>query len=120
MTKADTAYRTIAEVSDLLQVQASVLRFWETQFHQVKPMKRMGRRYYSAEDVVLLARIRDLLYQDGFTIKGVQKKLKEKISEPSETPETPADAPKEATGKTPLKIVEELTALRDSLKPYLN
>ena len=120
MTKADTAYRTIAEVSDLLQVQASVLRFWETQFHQVKPMKRMGRRYYSAEDVVLLARIRDLLYQDGFTIKGVQKKLKEKASEPSEVPTTPADTPKEIATKTPPNIVEELTALRDSLKPYLD
>jgi len=118
MTKADTAYRTIAEVSDLLQVQASVLRFWETQFHQIKPMKRMGRRYYSAEDVVLLARIRDLLYQDGFTIKGVQKKLKEKA------PEQPTTVPEESKCESPTKVsdrlVAELTALRDSLKPYLN
>ena len=81
MTKAETAYRTIAEVSDLLQVQPSVLRFWETQFYQVKPTKRMGRRYYNAETVVLLARIRDLLYKEGFTIKGVQKKLREKSEE---------------------------------------
>ena len=50
MIKAETAYRTITEVADLLQVQASVLRFWETQFHQIKPVKRMGgRRYYRAE-----------------------------------------------------------------------
>ena len=64
MSKAETAYRTIAEVSDLLQVQPSVLRFWETQFKQIKPLKRMGRRVYQAEDVVLLARIRDYLYKD--------------------------------------------------------
>ncbi len=77
MMKAENAYRTITEVADLLQVQASVLRFWETQFHQIKPIKRMGgRRYYRAEDVVLLAQIRDYLYKDGFTIKGVQKRLK--------------------------------------------
>lgn len=75
--KAENAYRTITEVADLLQVQASVLRFWETQFHQIKPIKRMGgRRYYRAEDVVLLAQIRDYLYKEGFTIKGVQKRLK--------------------------------------------
>jgi DNA-binding transcriptional MerR regulator len=73
--KSEKAYRTIAEVSELLQVQPSVLRFWETQFKQVKPLKRMGRRYYQAEDVVLLARIRDLLYKDFLTIKGVQKRL---------------------------------------------
>ncbi len=76
MLKAENAYRTITEVADLLQVQASVLRFWETQFHQIKPQKRMGRRYYRAEDVVLLARIRDYLYKEGYTIKGVQKRLK--------------------------------------------
>ena len=83
MLKAENAYRTITEVADLLQVPASVLRFWETQFHQIQPIKRMGRRYYQAEDVVLLARIRDYLYKEGFTIKGVQKRLKanEKESE---------------------------------------
>lgn len=73
--KSENAYRTIAEVAELLQVQPSVLRFWETQFKQVKPIKRMGRRYYQTEDVVLLARIRDFLYKDFLTIKGVQKRL---------------------------------------------
>ena len=69
MIKAENAYRTITEVADLLQVQASVLRFWETQFHQIKPIKRMGgRRYYRAEDVVLLAQIRDYLSKEGVTI----------------------------------------------------
>lgn len=82
MMKAESAYRTITEVAELLQVQASVLRFWETQFHQIKPIKRMGgRRYYRAEDVVLLAQIRDYLYKEGFTIKGVQKRLKQDVSE---------------------------------------
>ena len=74
--KSQEAYRTITEVAELLQVQPSVLRFWETQFKQIKPLKRMGRRYYQAEDVVLLARIRDYLYKDFLTIKGVQKRLK--------------------------------------------
>ncbi|MBO5928557.1 MAG: MerR family transcriptional regulator, partial [Clostridia bacterium] len=78
MMKADSAYRTITEVADLLQVQASVLRFWETQFSQIKPIKRMGgRRYYRAEDVVLLAQIRDYLYKEGLTTKGVQRRLKQ-------------------------------------------
>jgi len=117
MAKAETAYRTIAEVSDLLQVQPSVLRFWETQFHQVKPIKRMGRRYYSAEDVVLVARIRDLLYKEGFTIKGVQKKLKEK--EPA-TPSLFDTAPvSEPVAVLPDALRQELVAIRDSLKPYL-
>ena len=117
MAKAETAYRTIAEVSDLIQVQPSVLRFWETQFHQVKPIKRMGRRYYSAEEVVLLARIRDLLYKEGFTIKGVQKKLKEKeTTVPSLFDVTPATEPKESLSDT---LRQELVSIRDSLKPYL-
>ena len=116
MAKAETAYRTIAEVSDLLQVQPSVLRFWESQFYQLKPMKRMGRRYYSAEDVVLVARIRDLLYKEGFTIKGVQKKLKEKVG----TLETNTESSPIVSAAAPSSdLVSELTAIRDSLKPFL-
>ena len=91
--KSESAYRTITEVAELLQVQPSVLRFWETQFKQIKPLKRMGRRYYQAEDVVLLARIRDYLYKDFLTIKGVQKRLKsgeEDIIPRSDTPEQKA------------------------------
>lgn len=92
MMKAENAYRTITEVADLLQVQASVLRFWETQFHQIKPIKRMGgRRYYRAEDVVLLAQIRDYLYKEGFTIKGVQKRLKTEDKDDALMPVAPAD-----------------------------
>jgi len=117
MSKADSAYRTIAEVSDLLQVQPSVLRFWETQFHQVKPTKRMGRRYYNAEDVVLLARIRDLLYKEGFTIKGVQKRLKDKSEEGTAAEETHS-APDSKNAATDT-LVRELTDIRDYLKDFI-
>ncbi len=76
--KSDSAFRTISEVSNELNVPQHVLRFWETKFSQIRPMKRGGgRRYYRPEDVTLLAAIRDLLYNDGYTIKGAQKLLRE-------------------------------------------
>lgn len=75
--KADGAFRTISEVADDLDVPQHVLRFWETKFNQVKPLKRGGgRRYYRPEDVALLKHIHHLLYTEGYTIKGVQKLLK--------------------------------------------
>lgn len=76
--KADSAFRTISEVADELDVQQHVLRFWETKFSQIRPLKRGGgRRYYRPEDVELLKTIHHLLYTEGYTIKGVQKMLKE-------------------------------------------
>lgn len=76
--KSDTAFRTISEVAKELDLPQHVLRFWETRFSQLKPLKRGGgRRYYRPEDMQLLRRIRDLLYMDGYTIKGVQKLLRE-------------------------------------------
>ena len=76
--KAKDAFRTISEVANKLDVQQHVLRFWETKFSQVRPLKRGGgRRYYRPEDVALLTRIHHLLYTEGYTIKGVQKLLKE-------------------------------------------
>ena len=76
--KSDTAFRTISEVADELDVQQHVLRFWETKFSQIKPLKRGGgRRYYRPEDMELLKSIHHLLYTEGYTIKGVQKLLKE-------------------------------------------
>lgn len=76
--KSAAAFRTISEVADELDVPQHVLRFWETKFAQVKPMKRGGgRRYYRPEDVELLRRIRELLYTEGYTIKGVQRLLRE-------------------------------------------
>ena len=78
MAKSPDAFRTISEVADWLGVQAHVLRFWESKFPQVKPMKRGGgRRYYRPDDLLLLSGIRTLLHNDGFTIKGVQKILRE-------------------------------------------
>jgi len=76
--KSETAFRTISEVADVLDVQQHVLRFWETKFSQIRPLKRGGgRRYYRPEDLALLKRIHHLLYTEGYTIKGVQKLLKE-------------------------------------------
>lgn len=75
--KAAGAFRTISEVADELNVQQHVLRFWETKFSQVRPLKRGGgRRYYRPEDVSLLKHIHHLLYTEGYTIRGVQKLLK--------------------------------------------
>jgi DNA-binding transcriptional MerR regulator len=76
--KSADAFRTISEVADELEVPQHVLRFWETKFTQIRPMKRGGgRRYYRPEDVDLLRSIRGLLYDQGYTIKGVQKLIRE-------------------------------------------
>ncbi len=78
MSKSPDAFRTISEVAEELDLPQHVLRFWETRFNQIKPMKRGGgRRYYRPEDVELLKGIRHLLYSEGYTIKGVQRILKE-------------------------------------------
>lgn len=77
-SKSAQAFRTISEVATELDLPQHVLRFWETKFNAIKPMKRGGgRRYYRPDDVALLKRIRDLLYDDGYTIKGVRKLLRE-------------------------------------------
>ena len=78
MKKSADAFRTISEVADWLGVQTHVLRFWESKFSHVKPVKRAGgRRYYRPADMLLLGGIRKLLHDDGLTIKGVQKLLRE-------------------------------------------
>jgi len=77
-TKSADAFRTISEVADDLDIPQHVLRFWETRFSQIKPLKRGGgRRYYRPDDVALLKGIRRLLYGEGYTIKGLQRILKE-------------------------------------------
>ena len=77
-TKSPEAFRTISEVSKDLSLPQHVLRFWETKFIQIKPIKRGGgRRYYRPEDIRLLRGIKSLLYNDGYTIRGVQKVIKE-------------------------------------------
>jgi DNA-binding transcriptional MerR regulator len=79
MDKSSEAFRTITEVAENLDLPQHVLRFWETRFTQIKPLKRAGgRRYYRPEDVQLITAIRRLLYDEGFTIRGVQRLLREK------------------------------------------
>jgi DNA-binding transcriptional MerR regulator len=78
ITKSDNAFRTTSEVAEALDLPPHVLRFWEAKFPEIKPLKRGGgRRYYRPEDVDLLRRIRRHLYQEGYTIRGVQKLLRE-------------------------------------------
>ncbi|MDR3465881.1 MAG: MerR family transcriptional regulator [Xanthobacteraceae bacterium] len=98
MDKAPDAFRTISEVADDLDIPQHVLRFWETRFSQIKPMKRSGgRRYYRPDDVDLLRGIRRLLYGEGYTIRGVQRILREQglksvqaLADESITPPSPA------------------------------
>lgn len=117
MSKSRDAFRTISEVSEALDVPAHVLRFWESKFAQVKPVKRAGgRRYYRPTDVDLLAGIKKLLHEDGMTIKGAQKLLREQgvksvsamgaamlagdtleTAAPTPPPEDPAPAEPQAT-----------------------
>ena len=107
--KSAGAFRTISEVAEELDVPQHVLRFWESKFTQVRPLKRGGgRRYYRPEDVLLLRRIRQCLYQDGYTIKGVQRLLREgalknmPVVEPvAEPPAARAPAPAAAPAKPP-------------------
>ncbi|MBY0510411.1 MAG: MerR family transcriptional regulator [Rhodospirillaceae bacterium] len=118
--KSEGAFRTISEVADELNVPQHVLRFWETKFTQIRPLKRGGgRRYYRPEDVTLLKRIRTLLYTDGLTIKGVQKLLRETGAKVQ--PEEPQVAVPAGQGPSGLPRAEaqallaELRALRDDL-----
>ncbi len=120
--KAITAFRTISEVSTELEVPQHVLRFWETKFSQLRPLKRGGgRRYYRPEDVALLRRIHGLLYGEGYTIKGVQRVLRTRRSEPEavaeEVPGAPAEPtipglPKPPSKNTDALLRELLTELR--------
>ncbi len=124
--KAPNAFRTISEVADELHIPQHVLRFWETKFPQVKPLKRGGgRRYYRPDDIALLRRISDLLYIQGYTIKGVQRLLREgggRLSDniPPATPDERAAAEAEAEREDePDAEAEEtdLLALEDDKHP---
>ena len=78
MEKADGAFRTIGEVADMLGLPQHILRYWETRFPQLKPLQRAGnRRYYRPADVTLVKRIDQLLNREGYTVRGVQKLLKD-------------------------------------------
>ncbi|MFD2856354.1 MerR family transcriptional regulator [Seohaeicola zhoushanensis] len=104
MTKSPDAFRTISEVADWLGVPAHVLRFWESKFTQVKPVKRAGgRRYYRPADMLLLGGIKALLHNEGMTIKGVQKMLREQgigsVSSKSQPLDSEIDVTIEATAE---------------------
>ncbi|NSL93316.1 MerR family transcriptional regulator [Acetobacter syzygii] len=87
--KGPQAFRTISEVADELHVPQHTLRLWETQFHQVRPLKRGGgRRYYRPDDVALLSQIADLIYTQGYTVKGVQRLLQERPLAPQSDMQT--------------------------------
>ncbi len=119
--KAPNAFRTISEVADELHIPQHVLRFWETKFPQVKPLKRGGgRRYYRPDDIALLRRISDLLYTQGYTIKGVQRllregggKLSDDIPPATETERAAAEAERAIPLEQPLAPPSELAPAGD-------
>jgi DNA-binding transcriptional MerR regulator len=134
--KSASAFRTISEVATDLDVQQHVLRFWESKFSQIRPLKRGGgRRYYRPEDIALLKRIHHLLYTEGYTIKGVQKLLRDQgkkafvegataLPEASNQAAVPAAAPEKAAAagmsdkeRATLKaMLSELKELREMIK----
>ena len=116
-------YFAIGEVSDLCQVKPHVLRYWEQEFPQLKPVKRRGnRRYYQHEDVVMVRRIRSLLYDQGFTIGGARQRLKDQLKLGSEIPETIAQLPS-ANAPThqqePVTRGTQIRQVRDELESLL-
>ena len=114
--KAPNAFRTISEVAEELHIPQHVLRFWETRFPQVKPLKRGGgRRYYRPDDIVLLRRVADLLYIQGYTIKGVQRLLREgggrlsdDIPPPSDAERAEAEAERSVAAREPELLIPGL------------
>ena len=135
VTKSAAAFRTISEVAADLEVPPHVLRFWESKFPQIRPLKRGGgRRYYRPEDVALLRLIRELLYDEGYTIKGVQKLMREGAlkqrlaqleAEQLAEQASPAMEAPGASAVDPLRqqlrtILAELETLRDRLRAALS
>ncbi|MDV4144051.1 MerR family transcriptional regulator [Shimia sp. FJ5] len=107
MGKSPDAFRTISEVADWLDTQAHVLRFWESKFTQVKPVKRAGgRRYYRPADMLLLGGIKKLLHDDGMTIKGAQKLLREKGTKYVAGLSQPLDGEDDATPESDIGLTE--------------
>lgn len=129
VNKSKAAFRTIAEVADDLGVATHVLRFWETKFTQIKPMKRSGgRRYYRPDDVELVKKIKEYLYDRRYTIEGVQKVFKEKGVKALMGEEIQKDFFEEAASAIELNedtrdiinsLVVDLKSLRDELSDTL-
>jgi DNA-binding transcriptional MerR regulator len=127
--KSPEAYRTIGEVSEMLGVAQHVLRFWESRFSQIRPVKRAGnRRYYRPEDIALIRRIRELLHEEGYSIRGVQKLLRSAgvkavvEGEGATAPAGSASVPAAKGGTPPAErealreILSELREIRDLLR----
>ena len=116
--KSDTAFRTISEAAEEIGVPAHVLRFWETRFSQLQPLKRAGgRRYYRPVDMTLLRQIKALLHDDGMTIRGAQLALAGKgVAAGKEPPAAPvAPPPAAAASPAPVPDRQRLIAIRNSL-----
>lgn len=132
-TKTDTAFRTIGEVADQLGLPQHVLRFWEKKFHQIRPVKRNGgRRYYRSGDIALLEEVRILLHEQGYTIRGVQKLLREgglakavrargKAQAATETPAAASrkPAPDQRQIGMPFDLLNDVGNLKQALKSCL-
>ncbi len=116
MEKSAEAFRTISEVSELLQTPAHVLRFWESRFSQVKPVKRAGgRRYYRPSDLALLGGIKRLLHDDGMTIRGVQKVLREQgVRHVAALSPVDLEGEGDADQPAPMAVIEDTPADDDS------
>ena len=111
-------YFTIGEVSDLCAVKPHVLRYWEQEFTQLKPVKRRGnRRYYQHHEVLLIRRIRDLLYEQGFTINGARHRLETEALEPRTAARAERTATMATPSEEPIALRAELEAIRELLKP---
>jgi len=117
-------YFTIGEVSDLCGVKPHVLRYWEQEFTQLKPVKRRGnRRYYQHHEVLLIRRIRELLYEEGFTISGARNRLDNALTGDDRHEPRAARASASASGAAPATLADnsalkrELRELLDSLRP---
>lgn len=130
VNKSKAAFRTIAEVAEELGVATHVLRFWETKFPQIKPMKRSGgRRYYRPDDVRIVETIKDFLYEKRYTIEGVQKVFKEKglknilgeeIQKDFFAEVVPENALDEESRKIITGLISELKEMRTELQQALD
>ena len=120
--KSPNAFRTISEVADGIGIPQHVLRFWESKFSQIKPMKRGGgRRYYRPEDVEIIEAIRRLLHDDGYTIKGAQKLLREHgVKAVIQQTYVTQTSEEDSAASEPLKVANSddvtLTSIKDNLE----
>ena len=132
LQKSPQAFRTISEVSEELKLPSHVLRFWETKFSQIQPLKRSGgRRYYRPKDIELLLKIKNLLYENGYTLKGVMKLLNNRLesatidiqkdeTEDLETKEDKDQIPFSFNQENKLEILSANKKFKDELKDILS